>query len=291
MAEWTVVTSRKRKTEKTPVTSNPETEIPETELPEPGIQDNGPTKLCHPNERYTATDDKDIYLELDDRYLSYRMGWPRLPPLPLRNSSRDAHLWISDPDTIISQVGALFKSCPITWLGAGFTYRTPYNLATVRHGLDDHHTFLVLVEYPCKEQLGVVCRLIVEICKILMQQADTRYTYIEVIDHRATPELRSYAIEPGHQFWSRQELIRETVMQEIVEQGQACLRVKIMRRGLFQWERRALCPVTVVVSTLTADDEVWWKVIIPRARRRLDGILKDVMVKVLQGADDGSAVW
>jgi hypothetical protein len=151
MAEWTVVTSRKRKPEKTPVASTPETEL----------QDNTPTELCHPNAKYTATDDKAIYLELDDRYLSYRMGWPRLPPLPLLNLPRAAHLWITDLDPIISQVGALFKACPITLIGAGFTYRTPFNLATVRHGIDNHHTLLILVEHPRVEQLGIVCRLIV----------------------------------------------------------------------------------------------------------------------------------
>ena len=282
--EWTVVTSRKRKTEKTPVASTPAT------LSEAEIQDNTP-ELCHPNAKYTATADKDIYLELDDRYLSYRMGWPRLPPLPLLNMPRGAHLWVHDPDPILSQLDALFKASPITLIGAGFTYRTPYNLATAqRHGIDDHHTFLVLVQYPRVEQLAIVCRLIVQIRKILMQQAGTKYTYIEVLDHRATPELRSYAIEPEHQFWSRQDLIREVVMHEIAEQGQTCLRVEFMRRGVFEWERRALCPVTVVISTLTADDEVWWKVIIRKARKKLDEILEDVMVEVLQGVDDGSAV-
>jgi hypothetical protein len=63
-----------------------------------------------------------------------------------------------------------------------------------------------------------------------------------------------------------------------------------MRRGVFEWERRGLCPVTVVVSTLTAGDEVWWKVTIRKARKRLDGILRNVMVEVLQGVDDGGAV-
>lgn len=284
MVEWTVVTSRKRKPEKTPVASTPET------LPETKTQDNTSTELCHPNAKYTATADKDIYLELDDRYLSYRMGWPRLPPLPLLNVPRGAHLWVHDPDPIISQLEALFKACPITLIGAVFTYRTPYNLATVRHGIDDYHTLLILVQYPRVEQLGIFCRLIVQIRKILMQQAGTRYTYIKVLDHRATPELRSYAVEPGHQFWSQQDLIREVVMHEIAEQGQTCLRLEFMRRGAFEWERRALCPVTVVVTTLTADDEVWWKVVIRKARKRLDEILKDVMVEVLQGVDDGSAV-
>ena len=81
-------------------------------------------------------------------------------------------------------------------------------------------------------------------------------------------------------------------MQEIAEQGQACLRVEFMRRGFSEWERRELfCPVTVVVSTLTAGEEVWWKVIIPRIRKKLDeNVLKNVMVEVLQGVDDGSAV-
>jgi hypothetical protein len=285
MTEWTVVTSRKRKTEKTPVPSPPE-----TSLPEPSPQDTTPTSLCHPNEKYTATNEKDIYLELDDRCLSYRMGWPRLPPLPLLNQPQGADLWVTNFDAIMSQIDALFKSCPITLLSAAFTYRTPFNLATVRHGIDNHHTLLILVVYPRVEQLGIVCRLIVQIRKILMQEVGTRHTYIEVLDYRATPELRSYAIESGHLFWVRRELIREVVMQEIAEQGQTCLRVEFMRRGVFEWERRGLCPVTVVVSTLTAGDEVWWKVTIRKARKRLDGILRNVMVEVLQGVDDGGAV-
>lgn len=241
-----------------------------------------PSSELHPNYAYTATSDEGIKKELDDRNLPYRAGWPRLPPLPLLTTYDMATIWIHDTNTMVKEVGSILDDHEVLWQTIGLAFRRLYDVATQRHGIDTHHALLIgAAKFGPRLEAAIV-----RLRQMLLKDPCLRHTFIEVIDHRVVGELRTYVVESGHHFLQRQESIRKIVIDEISKRNQTYTNIEFVRRGVNGFEDRLRCPCTVLITTSTADEEVWWKVIVPSIKRRIVDIVRDTAVEVLQGAKD-----
>lgn len=240
--------------------------------------------IIHRNAKYTSTAPRDIMKELDDRNLPYRAGWPRLPPLPLRTERRGADLWVQQPRAILLAVRAILQTHCVRWRRITFAYRAPYQLAEQQRGIDTHHTLLIIADLGGPSPKSAIC----DTRMLLLQQEATRFTFIEVIDYRAVQDLNTYPVDDKHMFMINRELIRDMVMHEVQKRGQSVTHIEFLRRGLFSFNKRMKCPCTVVVTTLTADQEVWWLEIMPSIKLRVRDIVRNVAVEVLQGVDNSN---
>jgi hypothetical protein len=67
---------------------------------------------------------------------------------------------------------------------------------------------------------------------------------------------------------------------EVLE-GHRWIDINLLHRGLEDDPKK--CPVTVVIMSPTAGEDVWWDTLVPELERRVQAVLPEVEVELLYG--------
>lgn len=228
------------------------------------------------NRRWLSRSDEEIVEHMDNRKLSYRKGWPQLPPLPvteIRNGARNA---INDPQAVIDMVQVLCEAQNVHAFHIYFAFRVP----EVQQEGEDYRTLVVTVDFSNDP---IVFSLIVQIRKYLQQDIQHQQIIIEIIDHRAVHGLYSFAIPPSEahllDVWNS---VFDVALEEICSQKERWLTIEMLYRGLE--DDAARCPATLVITSPSAAADIWTHTIIPHIHKRLLVLSPSLRIELLCGS-------
>jgi hypothetical protein len=191
---------------------------------------------------------------MDNRNLSYRKGWPQLPPLPVSDIRDGARKTVNDPQAVIDKVLELCQA---------------------------HNTLVITADLSDDP---VLASLMIQIRKYLQQDPQHQEISIEIIDDRAKNSLFSFIVRPN----GDEDLIehyisaQQMALEEIIKWKETFGTVEVLHRGLVN--DRAQCPVTVVIASPTAANDIWVRDILPDIRGRFQALPPLVEVELLCGS-------
>jgi hypothetical protein len=226
--------------------------------------------------RWQSRSDEEIADEMDNRNLSYRKGWPQLPPLPVSTIRDGANNKVNDPVAVMEAVISLCQAQNVDIRDIYFAFRVP----AVQEQDEDYHTLVVAADLS-KDPL--THSLIIQIRKHLQQDPRHEEIFIEIIDHRAVYGLYSFAIPPSEEHlldvW---EQVFDMALQEICKHKERWTTIEMLYRGLENSAAR--CSATVVVTSPTAAKNVWIRLILPNIHNRILAVSLFLKVELLCGS-------
>jgi hypothetical protein len=226
--------------------------------------------------RWQSRTDEEIADEMDTRNLSYRKGWPQLPPLPVSTIRDGANQKVNDPVAVIETVNMLCVTYSVEAQNIFFAYRVP----EVKELGEDYHTLVVTADLS-KDPL--THSLIIQIRKFLQQDPQHEDIFIEIIDQRAVYGLYSFAIPPSEEHllevW---EQIFDIALREICKHKERWTTIEMLYRGLENSAAR--CPATVVVTSPNAAKDIWIRMILPSIYNRILVISPLLKIELLCGS-------
>jgi hypothetical protein len=226
--------------------------------------------------RDMSRSDEEILEEMDDAGLSYRMGWPQLPPLPLDTTLKDAKNSVENGYKILEEVQTILDLQRVYAFAIYFAYRVPRD-TNPSDDIKQYHTLVVEINSTSS---GSYQKAIIRVRQLLKGYEATMDTNIEFIDHRAvkglfTRGLRHYdtaAIEA----W---DSVSDIIISELREKNAAWSCIEAGHRGLSDDQ----CSLTAIITSPTASDRAWTRDTLPALRLRLRFIVPKFEVEVLCG--------
>lgn len=220
---------------------------------------------------------EEIQHEMDDRGLSYRHGWPQLPPLPIQTSTEDARTLVPNRMALIEHIQTILQHHHVHHKHMYFAFRAPHDAAP---DTDTNYLTLVALVDTAGRDDTMFRRAIVDIRLLFQKSEDTASITIELLDYRARNALVTLPVRyTDEAVLQAYDTVREIVVEEMARAKAKWLCVELVRRGL---EKEACLP-TIVVTTPTASDSAWWKIILPAVRIRLAALTPLFGVEVLCG--------
>lgn len=233
-----------------------------------------------PVRRWYAQSDEEFLKHVDRRNQSYRVGWPRLPPLPVSNDLKSMVTLMGESEEYDFWRGWVeLQSMTYRFRGSThqpfFAYRRPVNP-------DPSETYLslvLIVERPDKVQDDHILRLWRP-----LQRMDLRVKVsIEFIIEGVLDGFYLFPISPNEPFlMNNYDRVYNKVLAEIQKQREDWTTVEIAHFGVCESVNK--CPPTILITTPTAAKDVWYDTIIPNLRRSLWGLPKKLRIEVLCGA-------
>lgn len=226
--------------------------------------------------RLLSRTDEEIRSEMDKRGLSYRAGWPTLPPLPMYTVAGPRGM-IPDHTDKLQELANMLSAKGVGCGTPHFVFRVPVDAVDP----DDFWPYLTCL-YPTDtiKYSDRLVEIVVLIKSILKKYDSTNNIQIECIDWRAQGNLISFAIR--HDDSGIRERWERTVpiILELLEQHEwLCL--EMLRRGILEDPEK--CPPTIVITTPTARNFKWVRIIMPAILAAIAHIAPDFKVEVLCG--------
>lgn len=229
--------------------------------------------------RWFSQSDEEFLKQVDRRNQSYRVGWPRLPPLPIctkmksmakildKNSQRPAVFWkFWDEIQAIANSFGSFTHYPF------FAQRTP----VIEDPSETYLTLLLVVEYPEKirdEDFLLFWRPLQKM--EFKEKVSIEFALEGVIDG-----FYLFPISPKETFFmNNYERIYNKVLAEIQKQREKWTTIEIAHFGVIGCVHH--CPPTIVITTTTARKNIWYDTIIPNVRRSLWRIPKMLRIEII----------
>ncbi|KAJ4989089.1 hypothetical protein SVAN01_05351 [Stagonosporopsis vannaccii] len=226
--------------------------------------------------RWLSSSDEEIAEHMDNRNLSYRKGWPQLPPLPVTETRNGARNAINSPQTVIDMVQVLCQTQNIHAFEIYFAFRVP----VVQQAGEGYHTLVVTTDLSNDP---ILYSLIIQIRKYLQQYAQNQEIAIEIIDYRAVHGLFTFAIPPSEahllDVW---QSVFDIALEEIHRRKERWLTIEMLYRGLE--DDAARCPATIVITSPSASEDVWIQTIIPDIHRRVLVLSPSLKIELLCGS-------
>jgi hypothetical protein len=220
--------------------------------------------------------DEEILQEMDTGELSYRFGWPQLPPLPLDTIIEGARDFVQNGSDILESVKTILEAQRVYAFAVYFAYRVPRDI-DVAETLESYHTLVITIDSAVPNNLQ---QSIIQVRQLLKRNEDTQETFIELIDYRAISGLFTRAVRHHDASvllaW---ESASEITMNELEKHDAMWLSIEIAYRGLLEHR----CSPTIIITTPTASDGVWRSDIMPALRSRLTSIVPLLGVEILCG--------
>jgi hypothetical protein len=224
--------------------------------------------------RYQSRSDEEIEAEMDNRGLHYRHGWPLLPPLPVETVYSGAFRAVHNAEQHLDRVENILHAQRVQTSNHLFAYRVPNN-ASDDEPIDAFLTLVATVNTAVQATFVVA---IIQLRQYLKAQDETKDISIELIDYRAIDGLLTFPIHFKEaailEAWDQVSNIVET---EISNFHEKWLSIELLHRGLI--ENR--CVPTVVITSPSAGDDTWTKLIVPAIRQRLCNLTPLFDVEVL----------
>ncbi|KAF9694672.1 hypothetical protein EKO04_007343 [Ascochyta lentis] len=225
--------------------------------------------------RWQSRSDEEIEQLLDNRNLGYRNGWPRLPPLPVSERKEGAKNMVSKPQDVIEATQTLCQTQRLDVHQIYFAFRTPEVTIPGEH-------YLTLVITVDLSDDPILVPAIVQIRKLLQQDAQNQEISIEIIDYRVVHGLYTFAVPPSKEHLLRTwKPVYDHILAEIHSQHEQWLTLEMLFRGLD--DDAARCPATVVITSPTAGNTIWLESILPRIRQRIYPLDPHLKVELLCG--------
>jgi hypothetical protein len=212
--------------------------------------------------RFQSRSDEEIETEMDNRGLSYRHGWPLLPPLPVQTVMSGAMLAVHNAAQHLETAQSILLVQRIPLHTIFFAYRVP-NDASYDEPIE---TFLTLVATVNTAVPATFVASIIQLRQYLKAQEETKDISIELIDYRAVYGLFTFPIRHEEtnilEAWDQVSNIVET---EISIFHEKWLSMELLHRGLMEHR----CSPTVVITSPSAGNDAWTQTILPAIRKRL----------------------
>jgi hypothetical protein len=212
--------------------------------------------------RFQSRSDEEIEAEMDNRGLSYRHGWPLLPPLPVQTVTRGAMLAVHNAAQHIDTAENILLAQRIQISHTFFAYRVP-NDASYDEPIEAFLTFVAAVNTAVPVTFVAP---IIQLRQYMKTHEETRDIFIELIDYRAIYGLSTSPIRHEEtailEAWDQVSNIAET---EISNFHEKWLSMELLHRGLMEHR----CSPTVVISSPSAGNDAWTQAILPAIRQRL----------------------
>ncbi|KAJ4372477.1 hypothetical protein N0V83_004251 [Neocucurbitaria cava] len=226
--------------------------------------------------RWQSRSDEEIAEHMDN-HLSYRKGWPQLPPLPVSTIRDGARHLVNNAQAVIEKVQNICNAQRIAPLEIFFAYRVP----EVQQAGESYHTLVVAVDLRNDPSLY---SLIIQIRKHLQEDPKHREIFIEIIDYRAVIDgLASFAIPPSEEhLMSVWKPVFEIVLEEVHRQKEQWLTIEMLYRGLE--DDAARCPATVVITSPSAAREIWNDTLLPSIENRIQVLSPSLEIELLCGS-------
>ncbi|PVH96978.1 hypothetical protein DM02DRAFT_686517 [Periconia macrospinosa] len=237
-----------------------------------------PSSSDAPKTCWQARSDEEIAKHLDRRNLKYRHGWPRLPPFPLNTIRRGAHAHLGENEQFHHELDdAVREICNARQIEATdifFAWRVP-------QVKDPEKSYFTLVIQANLRSEPVLDDAIIQIRKYLQERKSTEAVTIEIIDSRILNNVYSFPIKCRADEWvyDNEHITFQVAVDEVEKQGENWLLLQSSRRGLEN--DRELCTPMLVITSKTADRDIWADAIIPNIERELASRELPLKVEVL----------
>jgi hypothetical protein len=199
---------------------------------------------------------------MDSKMLPYRIGWPELPPLPVTTITDGARHEVEDTVKHLQTVKDILMAQGISSSEVYFAYRIPRYANP-----EEHHNFLTLVITADTTTNFTIRLAVVQIRQHLKKFEDTSNVAIEVLDFRAVDGLNTFPIHFTERIileeWPR---VLEQVISELDRRKAAWMCIELAHRGILDEVHR--CTPTVVITSPTAAERIWWTTLLPALRAR-----------------------
>ncbi|XP_014557163.1 hypothetical protein COCVIDRAFT_97721 [Bipolaris victoriae FI3] len=228
--------------------------------------------------RYLSRSDEEIQDEMDKGGLSYRAGWPNLPPLPVDTIFTDAFKLVPDASKRIQDAVDILETQGVSNGVRGFAFRVPRDAPDD----DDLSPYLTLLcPIDMRKSSNIVVHAITRIRSEFKKHEAAQVIQIEFIDYRALDSLRNFPIHHNDSDIAKKwEGVVLPVILELLKEHE-WLSLEMLRRGLDDTPKE--CPPTVVITTPTARDSKWATTIKPAITKAIKKIDRDFEVEILCG--------
>jgi len=215
--------------------------------------------------RLLSRSDEEIEREMDNSGISYRLGWPKLPHLPL--NTIPAHTQLENEETCLSTVARILVESSVTFQEAFFAIRAP--LWASKQSQAMFLTLVILVDTESNIEMFMhnAIKKIRHYLKTPGMGAEE--LSIELIDFRAIDDLCSIPLGPQDKdIVEKWPDILDAIIAKLTELHQQWLVIELCYRRLY-WDQKRNKP-TVMITTPSATEEGWWENVLPTLRSQVD---------------------
>ncbi|KAE8828209.1 hypothetical protein PTNB85_07395 [Pyrenophora teres f. teres] len=210
--------------------------------------------------RHQTYSDEEIWEQMDKRGLSYRLGHPRLPELPVRVVTPTTRL--VDEEKVLEMAKNILSSNNIASTEIHIDLRIPYSAKPQDY--NSYMTLLVLLDTE-KYSRTLLETVVKDIRQYLKGGGALEALKIEFLDFRAYRDLWSLPLGPKDSIIVDQwPTVLKSLITELARLQQSWLTIELCRRGLYNDAKRS--PLTAVITTNSAEDDGWWTDILPILR-------------------------
>ncbi|KAL6158442.1 hypothetical protein ACJBU6_02553 [Exserohilum turcicum] len=224
--------------------------------------------------RYRSRSDEEIQQEMDVRAMPYRVGWPKLPPLPLHTVIQGAFESVEDAASKLQEANIILEAQGIHNVSVLFTYRIPRDEAET----DDLSQYLTLTcNFDTTANAHKLLNAVIRLRSMLEQFESTAGAHVECIDYRP---IRTFTIQHSELDIRKKWEEATPILLQILEHHE-WLSMEMIRRGLEDTPDK--CPPTIVIATPTARDPKWHGKVLLDIVTAVDKIAPNFVVEILCG--------
>lgn len=231
--------------------------------------------------RWYSQSDEEFLKHVDRRNRTYRVGWPRLPPLPVSSDMKSLATMMGttgseefDFWTGWLELESLAARCRGITHPPFFAYRRP----VIPDPSETYLTLVFIVERPDK----VRDEHILQFWKLLQKMDLEQKVSIEFVLEGVVDGFYVFPISPQEPFlMENYDRVYNKVLAEIQKQREDWTTVEIAHFGVYG--SIADCPPTIIITTPTAAKDIWYNTVIPNLRRSLWGLPTKFRIEILCG--------
>lgn len=207
------------------------------------------------------------------RWVRYRYGSPQLPPLPVEERVHGARDLVNNPGRLIERASSLCDAAGIKKIRIYFAFRLP----KVRDCDKNYLTMVVTIDMKNDDPSESAVESLMD----LLKSNNSQHILIEIIDDRVVDGLASFPIPPSSPLLDDCQTVYDLVLKVIHENKEEWITLEMLLRGVH--EDAARCVPTIVVTSPTAANDVWWDIILPNIRTAFDNLYAPLSIELLCG--------